>query len=97
MSYADNARTLDALADALEDNPRLNPDTALRLAVWGDRNARFPGDGALGATLFTECESAMECRLGWPAQGIAHVDRLPAISAARAEAARFRSYTLGSC
>ncbi|MFE9684156.1 hypothetical protein [Streptomyces sp. NPDC006285] len=92
MDFAAVADTLTRAATAMENNPHLDPDGAVRLAVWGHPETPHPGDGAPGADLFDEASSAIECFCGWQGNGI---DRIPvpeAIAAAHSEAARFASY-----
>ena len=95
MDFAAVADTLTRTADALEHSPYLNPDAAVRFAVWGNSETPYPGDDAPGAAEFDEATSAIECYCGWQGNGIADIPRDEAIAAARAEAARFRSYTEG--
>ncbi|PSK52432.1 hypothetical protein B0E38_04758 [Streptomyces sp. 111WW2] len=83
------ARLLAAAATAMERNPRLNPDQALRLVVWGDARAQYPGAGEPGADLYDEAHTAIEAKTGWQGHGIDHIPAKEAIPAARAEAARF--------
>lgn len=91
VDFAAAARALDGLADALEADRGLDPDQALRLAVWGDPRAPYPGDHAPGAAAFDEAHSAMEAKTGYRA-AVERIPRGEAIAAARAEAARYRSY-----
>ncbi|MFJ4627129.1 hypothetical protein [Streptomyces sp. NPDC088847] len=86
------ARVLRESAAAMEADPSLDPDGAVRQAVWGHRDAPFPGDGQPGADLFDEASSAIECKTGWQGHGIEHIPQAEAIAAARAEAARFGRY-----
>lgn len=86
------ADALERAANAMQANPRLDPDSAVRFAVWGDPNTPYPGDDAPGAETFDYAESAIECYCGWQGNGIDRIPRRDAIRAARAEAARYRSY-----
>jgi len=97
MNFYEVARVLDAAADAMEQDPSLDPDGAVRLAIWGDSETLYPGDQEPGAESFDYAESAIECwvanKHGYdPGGGIDHLDRDDAIEAARAEAERYRSY-----
>jgi hypothetical protein len=80
------------VADAMEADATLDPDGSVRLVVWGDADAEYPGDDAPGAEVFGEVESAIECFCGYRGHGIADIPQGEAIAAARAEAARFSSY-----
>ncbi|MFD8805593.1 hypothetical protein [Streptomyces sp. NPDC059597] len=95
--FASIADVLDRAATAMETNPALDPDGAVRLAVWGDPETPYPGDQQPGADTFDQAEIAIESwvadKHGYnPGGGIDHLDRTEAIEAARAGAARFRSY-----
>lgn len=95
--FAAIADTLTAAADAMENAPGLDPDGAVRQALWGHPDTPYPGDNAPGADLFDEAESAIECYIANqdghdPGDGIDRIPPQRAIEAARAEAARFRSY-----
>lgn len=92
VDFPGAARALDGLADALEADASLNPDEALRKAVWGDPHTPYPSDDAPGADAFEEAHSAMEAKTGFQGAGIDGVPRAVAIAAAREEAARYRSY-----
>ena len=92
MNFYAVACVLDAAAEAMEGDPSLDPDAAVRLAVWGDPEASYPGDEGTGAEEFNEAESAIECYCGWQGNGIQQIPRDEAIAAARAEAARFSGY-----
>jgi hypothetical protein len=85
------ARVLDGLADALETDRGLNPDQALRRAVWGDADKAYPGDHAPGADLFDEAHTALEAATESQGAGIERVPRDEAVVAARAEAVRYRT------
>ncbi|MFF7142286.1 hypothetical protein ACFZB5_13690 [Streptomyces nodosus] len=91
------ADALERAATAMETNPRLDPDGAVRLAVWGNPETPYPGDQAPGAATFQEAETAIEswiaAKHGYnPSGGIDHLNQAEAITAARAKAARYRSY-----
>ena len=88
--WSEIADTLATVANLLEQAPGLDPDGAVRLAIWGDANATYPGDTEPGAALFDEVESAIECKTGWQGNGIAHIPAAEAATAARDEAWRFR-------
>lgn len=95
MDFAAVADALTRTADAMENNPDLDPDGAVRLIIWGNSETPYPGDNAPGAAVFDETESAIECYCGYQGNGIADIPRREAIEAARAEAARFNSYAGG--
>jgi hypothetical protein len=89
---------LNKAADLMETTPGLDPDGAVRKAVWGSRNAPYPGDNAPGAEEFDEAESLIECYIADedgddPGNGIAWIPAPRAITAARAEADRVRAYS----
>lgn len=100
MSAADWARVADVLDDAadfLERTPGLDPDGAVRKAVWGTPDAHVPERETADSELYATVTSAIEAwdadRHGYePGNGIADLDVEDAITAARAEAGRFRSY-----
>ncbi|MFJ8006120.1 hypothetical protein [Streptomyces fagopyri] len=91
MNFVAVARVLDEAADLMEADRTLDPDGAVRLAVWGDPETPYPGDNAPGADEFNEASSAIECKCGYQGNGIRDIPQRDAIAAARAEAARFRS------
>ncbi|MFC8332776.1 hypothetical protein [Streptomyces olivaceus] len=91
VDFTGVARVLDAAADAMERNGRLNADQALRLVVWGAASAAYPGDGEPGADVYDEAHTAIESKTGWQGHGIGHIHRAEAVTAARAEAARYRA------
>lgn len=95
MDFAAVADALIRTADAMENDPGLDPDGAVRLAVWGDSETLYPGDNEPGADIFDEAQSAIECFCGYQGNGIANIPRAEAIEAARAEAARFSAYAGG--
>ncbi|HEX9755732.1 MAG TPA: hypothetical protein VGA42_08485 [Gemmatimonadales bacterium] len=95
MDFAATASTLDKAADLMEAHPHLDPDGAVRQAIWGDPETKYPGDNAPGADAFDEASTAIECFCGYQGNGIASIPRTEAIEAARAEASRFRSYVRG--
>lgn len=86
------AEVLTTAANAMERDPRLDPDNAVRLAVWGVPNAVVPQRQTTESDLYDVAVSAIECQTGWQGEGIAQVPRREAIQAAREEAARFGSY-----
>lgn len=90
------ARALESAAGFMESSRDLNPDAAVRLAVWGKPNIPYPGDDAPGADAFNEATSAIKAHCGWQANGIDRIPQGEAITAAHAEAARFRSYVGGA-
>lgn len=97
MDFAAVADVLERAATAMETNPALDPDGAVRLAVWGDPETPYPGDQEPGAEVFDHAESAIECFVaneqGYdPGDGIQHLTQADAIDAARMEAGRYRSY-----
>ncbi|MGJ3558981.1 hypothetical protein ACR6C2_08360 [Streptomyces sp. INA 01156] len=83
------ARLLAAAANAMERNSRLNLDQALRLVLWGDARAPYPGDGQPGAALYDEAHTAIEAKTGRQGCGIDRIPAEEAIPAAREEATRF--------
>lgn len=89
MNFGAVARVLRAAADAMEADASLDPDGAVRAAVWGDPDAEYPGDDEPGSQVFDEAESAIECFCGYQGNGIADIPQAQAIEAARSEAARF--------
>lgn len=96
MDFAATADVLERAATAMDTNPALDPDGAVRLAVWGNPDTPYPDDdNAPGCDLFDEASSAIECFCGYQGNGIEQIPRRDAIEAARAEAARFRSYVGG--
>ncbi len=97
MNFAAVADVLERAATAMENNPCLDPDGAVRLAVWGNPETPYPDDdNSPGCDLYDEAHSAIECFCGYQGNGIQDIPRRDAIEAARAEAARFRSYTGGA-
>lgn len=92
------AKTLETTAALLEANPRLDPDAAVRQAIWGTPAAHVPVNDTADSRVYDDVTSAIE---GYDAQLHGYecgdgIDRMPrgnGIRAARAEAARFRSYT----
>lgn len=94
--FAGIADVLTRAADLMEADPDMDPDGAVRQVVWGDPETLYPGDGEPGADLFDEAESAIECFCSYQNSGIQDIPRRDAIEAARAEAARFRSYGGGN-
>lgn len=90
VDFSAVAHVLDATAEALGRYPGLTPDEALRLAVWGTSRAQYPGEGEPGADLYDEAHTAIESKTGWQGHGIDHIPSAEAMTAARAEAARFR-------
>lgn len=93
MNFAATARVLNLAADAMEADATLDPDGAVRLAVWGDPDAKYPGDNAPGAEVFDAAESSIEVVCGYQGNGVADIPQPLAIRAARAEATRFSSYS----
>jgi hypothetical protein len=90
--FAGVADVLTRAADLMEADRGMDPDGAVRQAVWGNSETPYPGDGEPGADLFDVAESAIECFCGYQGNGIEQIPRRDAIEAARAEADRFRSY-----
>lgn len=91
----------DKVADILDEQPGLDPDGAVRLAIWGNVDTPYPGDDEPGADTFDEVESAIECYIARadgddPGNGIAWIPAARAAAACRAEAARYRSYGDGT-
>lgn len=97
-SYAEIARTLDKVADTLQYSTGLDPDAAVRLVIWGHPETKYPGDNEPGAGLFDEVESLIECYIANedgqdPGNGIDWIPARRAITACRAEADRYRTYS----
>lgn len=89
------AATLDKVAATLENSTGLDPDGAVRLIIWGDIDAPYPGDDQPGAAMFDEVESLIECYVASedghdPGNGIDWIAPARAAAAARAEAERWR-------
>jgi hypothetical protein len=96
-SHAAIAATLDEVGDHLSRTPDLDPDGALRLAIWGTPDTARPVGNTADTALFDEVEPLIEgydaARHGYECgDGIAGIDRDAAIVACRAVAARIRSY-----
>jgi hypothetical protein len=101
MDFAAVADALERAADLMEQNPDLDPDGAVRQAVWGHPETPYPGDQEPGAETFDYAESAIECFIAGeqgydPGEGIQHLNRADAIDAARMEADRYRSRVGGA-
>ncbi|MHB9857642.1 hypothetical protein [Streptomyces sp. YIM S03343] len=90
--HAGIADALTKMADALDRYPDLDPDRALRIAIWNNPNASYPGHHAPAADLYDETVSAILTAAGMRGASIDNVPRPAAILAARTEAARFQSY-----
>ncbi|MHA4819475.1 hypothetical protein ACXZ65_34560 [Streptomyces aculeolatus] len=98
--FASIARTLNAVAEALESRSHLDPDAAVRMVIWGTPKAHVPDRETTDSLLYSEVVTAIE---GYDANkngyecgnGIDRLDRRAAIAAALQEAARFRSYSGG--
>lgn len=93
--------TLDKVAGILDEQPGLDPDGAVRLAVWGNSDTPYPGDDEPGADVFEHVEMLIEGYIAAQdghdcGDGIAWVPPNRAIEACRAEAARFRSLGYGT-
>ncbi|MFE5140351.1 hypothetical protein ACFRDV_22185 [Streptomyces fagopyri] len=88
MNRAAVARVLTLAADVMDADPALDADGALRIAVWEDADAVYPGDEAPGAEVFREARAALQrvCR-----QDITDIPRWRALDAARVEAVRLSS------
>ena len=85
------ARVLETAAQVMEQRPGLDPDAAVRTAIWGTvPNVDVPDDTADGL-LYDEAVMAIEGydaeRYGYDPEGIQHLPRHDAIEAARARAA----------
>ncbi len=81
----------------LKAQPRLDPDGAVRVAIWGTPDAKVPVDPTADSLVYDEVTTAIECWDAYennyePGNGIDHLDRRAALEAAQAEARRFRSY-----
>lgn len=92
VDFREIAKVLEDAATAMERDKSLDPDEAVRLTVWGVRDAHVPQRPTTESDLYDEATSAIEVRCGWQECGIAGIPRKDAIQAARAEAARYRSY-----
>ena len=90
--YQAIADALTKAADALGNDPSLDPDRALRIAIWNNPNAVYPGHHAPAADTYDQATSAILTATGMHGHDIASIPRHTAITAARSEAARFRSY-----
>lgn len=95
QSPATIAATLTKVAETLENSTGLDPDGAVRLIIWGDIDAPYPGDGEPGADLFDDVESLIECYIARedgddPGNGITWIPPHRAAAACRAEAQRWR-------
>jgi hypothetical protein len=91
VNRAATARVLAFAADAMVIEVSLDPDAALRLAVWDDPDAPDPAPGAPGADVFAEAGSLLAGACHVQRDDLARVPRLDAISAARAQAAQVLS------
>jgi hypothetical protein len=94
--FAGIADVLTRAADLMDADPGLDPDGAVRQAVWDNPETPYPGDGEPGADLFDVAASAIECFCGYQGNGIQDIPRRDAIEAARTEASRFASYAGGA-
>lgn len=92
MDFAAVADVLERAATAMETTPGLDPDGAVRLAVWGTSDAHAPVRQTTESDLYDEAVTAIEAKCGWQGHGIDRIPVREAIDAARQEAARFRSY-----
>lgn len=90
--FGEVAHVLTAAANAMRRDPRLDPDNAVRVAVWGVPDAVVPQRQTVESDLYDEAVSAIEVKCGWQGEGIARIPREQAIDAARDEADRYRSY-----
>lgn len=91
------AAALETTARLMESRPELDPDGAVRMAIWGTPEAMLPAEDTTDSLLYDDAVSAIECydadKNGYdPGDGIQRLDRSAAIEAARVEARRFRSY-----
>lgn len=93
LEWSEVADTLDTVATLLENTPGLDPDGAVRLAIWGDPDTPYPGDEAPGAELFDMVTTLIECKTGWQGNGIDRTPAAEAITAARDEAWRVRKFS----
>ncbi|MEV5944526.1 hypothetical protein [Streptomyces sp. NPDC051994] len=90
------AATLTKVAETLDNSTGVDPDNAVRLIIWGDADAPYPGDNAPGADLFNEVTSLIECHIARqdrddPGNGIAWIPPARAAAACRAEAQRWQA------
>jgi hypothetical protein len=95
--WAKVADTLDGVAAALEKDRSMDPDGAVRLVLWGTSETPRPVGDTADSELFDEASSLIECYVAQaqgydPGNGIQHLDRRDAITAARAEARRVRHF-----
>ncbi|MBZ6258840.1 hypothetical protein KVH22_25325 [Streptomyces olivaceus] len=87
MDRAAVAAALVRAATAMENNPRLDPDAAVRVAIFGHPKAH-PGFGQGGGDLFDQVTGTLRAACQWPTARIDGIPREQAITAAYAEAAR---------
>lgn len=88
------ARVLTATTNALNRNPALDPDRAVRTVLWGSPNADAPGSHEVPAELYNAAATAITVYVaaqGTPVSSLADIPREQAIEAATAAAARLRS------
>ncbi|MFJ8006121.1 hypothetical protein [Streptomyces fagopyri] len=85
MNRAAVARVLTLAADAMDAEPALDADGALRIAVWGDADAVYPGDEAASAEVFRDARAVLQRA---SRMDITDIPRWKALDAAREEAAR---------
>ncbi|WP_055591140.1 hypothetical protein [Peterkaempfera griseoplana] len=90
------ADALDRAATAMNRDRTLDPDGALRLEIWGNRDARMPAGQTSDTDVYDDAAAAITGKdadaCGEDPGYIGDVPREDAIGYARAEAARFRSY-----
>ncbi|MEU5596642.1 hypothetical protein [Streptomyces sp. NPDC020298] len=96
MDFAAVAGVLENAATIMDAHPNLNPDQAVRQAVFGNPHAHVPERQTTEADLYDEAHSLIEAYCGWQGNGIDRIPRQEAIDAARTEAARYRSYGGGT-
>lgn len=95
-SFTAVAAALTGAADAMDANPTLTPDQALRLAIWGNAETPHPGKDEPGADTYDSASALIEAYCGYQGHGIRVIPQHDAIQAARTEAARYHTYGGGS-
>ncbi|GHI41895.1 hypothetical protein [Streptomyces violascens] len=85
---------LDKVASTLENSTGLNPDQAVRLAIWGDADTPDPEHGTPSADMFREITVLIACHIANedgmdPRDSIAWIPPHRAAAACRAGARRW--------
>ncbi|MCM8555368.1 hypothetical protein [Streptomyces sp. STCH 565 A] len=87
MDRAAVAVALVRAATAMENNPAVNPDEAVRIATLGHPQGH-PGFGQPGTDLFDQVTGVLRAACHWPTARIDGIPQAQAITAAYAEAGR---------